>query len=63
MMVVKPNKRRMRYMRDNPSSLDAGKVRGADIVLRKPWERMIFVAGLGGAAVLGLVLVALNFWH
>ena len=32
------------------------KVRGADIVLRKPWERGVFIAGLAGAVVLGLVL-------
>ena len=32
-------------------------VRQGDIVLRKPWERGVFVAGLVGAIVLALVLV------
>jgi hypothetical protein len=32
------------------------KARGADIVLRKPWERGVFIAGLAGAVVLGLLL-------
>ena len=31
--------------------------RQGDIVLRKPWERGVFVAGLVGAIVLALVLV------
>jgi hypothetical protein len=32
-------------------------VRQGDIVLRKPWERGVFIAGLVGALVLALVLV------
>ena len=32
-------------------------VRQGDIVLRKPWERGVFIAGLVGAMVLALVLV------
>ena len=32
-------------------------VRQGDIVLRKPWERGVFVAGLVGAIVLAFVLV------
>jgi len=32
-------------------------VRQGDIVLRKPWERGVFIAGLVGAVVLALVLV------
>ena len=32
-------------------------VRQGDIVLRKPWERGIFVAGLFGAVVLAIVIV------
>ena len=32
-------------------------VRQGDIVLRKPWERGVFVAGLVGAAVLAIAIV------
>jgi small basic protein len=32
-------------------------VRQGDIVLRKPWQRGVFIAGLVGAVVLALVLV------
>lgn len=35
----------------------AEKVRGAEIVLRTRAERVIFVTGLAGAVLLGLVLV------
>lgn len=59
MLLVKPNKRRMRYMRD---SVDADDARGGDIVLRRPWPRAVFIAALAGAVVLGLILGAL-FWH
>jgi hypothetical protein len=50
-------------MRDSPSSLDEGKVRGGDIVLRRPWERVIFIGALGGAVVLALAVAAISFWH
>jgi small basic protein len=32
-------------------------VRQGDIVLRKPWERRVFIAGLVGAVVVALALV------
>ena len=32
-------------------------VRQGDVVLRKPWERVVFAAGLIGAIVLALVIV------
>ena len=35
----------------------AREVRQGDIVMRKPWERGVFIAGLVGAVVLALVLV------
>jgi hypothetical protein len=31
----------------------AGKARGGEIVLRKRWQRVVFIAGLAGAVVLG----------
>lgn len=36
----------------------ADKVRGATINLRKPWQRVVFMAGLfGGVALLALMLI------
>ena len=35
-------------------------VRQGDIVLRKPWERGVFVAGLVGAVVLALVILLIG---
>jgi hypothetical protein len=61
MVIVRPNLRRMRYMRDSPSTDSAADMRGGGIVWRKWWERVVF-AGLGGAIVLGLVL-AWHYWH
>jgi hypothetical protein len=40
-LIVKPNTRRMRYMRDSPSETTA-----------------ILVAGIAGAAVVGLIVLA-----
>jgi hypothetical protein len=45
-------------MPDQPGNYPAWKARGASINLRRPWQRAIFFAGLGGAVLLAL-LVAL----
>jgi hypothetical protein len=58
MVIIRPNLRRMRYMRDSPSTDSAAETRDGGIVWRKWWERVIF-AGLGAAIVLGLLLA----WH
>ena len=39
-----------------PPPYPAQKARGGDIVLRTPWERAVFVAGLAGVFVLALAL-------
>jgi hypothetical protein len=54
-LIVKPNTRRMRYMRDSPSETTVGE-RG--VVRRIRWERAILVAGIAGAAVVGLIVLA-----
>lgn len=41
---------------EQPPVYSGEKVRGGDIVLRKPWERGVFIAGLVGAVIVGLVL-------
>jgi hypothetical protein len=38
----------------------AQQVRQGDIVLRKPWQRGVFVAGLLGAIVLAILLVLIG---
>jgi hypothetical protein len=40
---------------------DAQKARGGEVVLRTRWERVVFIAGLVGAVVLGLVLAISGF--
>ncbi|HEU5016423.1 MAG TPA: peptide ABC transporter permease [Pseudolabrys sp.] len=41
---------------DEPPSYPASKTRGADIVLRKRWQRWVFVGGLVAAVVLALIV-------
>jgi hypothetical protein len=43
-------------MEERRHAYDADKVRGGEVVLRTRWERVAFIAGLGGAVMLGLVL-------
>ncbi|HEY3147311.1 MAG TPA: hypothetical protein VGJ75_13220 [Dongiaceae bacterium] len=33
----------------------AEKARGGEIILRKRWQRVVFIAGLAGAVLLGFV--------
>jgi hypothetical protein len=37
-------------------SYSAEKVRGGEIILRKPWQKAVFVAGLAGSILLLLAL-------
>jgi hypothetical protein len=60
MLVVKPNPRQMRYMRDSDSSEDMDKLRGGHVVMRMRWERVVFAAALGGAVAIGLIVLALH---
>jgi hypothetical protein len=39
----------------------ADKARGGDIILRRPWQRAVFILGLATPFV--LVVVLLLFWH
>ena len=41
---------------DKPPIYSGEEARGGDIVLRKPRERGVFMAGLVGAVVVGLIL-------
>ena len=44
-------------------SIDADKARGGEVILRTPWRRIVFLAGLAGAVMLGVVLAASRYWH
>jgi hypothetical protein len=39
--------------------ISAQDARGGEIILRKTWERIVFIAGLAGALIFGLVLAYL----
>ena len=39
-----------------PMAYPADKARGAEIVLRKPWQRFVFFGGLAGLAVFVVLL-------
>lgn len=43
--------------------IDSRQARGGEIVLRRGWERGVFIAGLAGAIALGVLLVALTYWY
>lgn len=39
----------------------AEKARGGEIILRKRWQRAVFIAGLAGIVILGFVFVLLGY--
>jgi hypothetical protein len=55
MLVVKPNLRRMLYMRDSPSETGSVRVRPAS---RLRWERVLLATGIAGVIVFGFALAA-----
>jgi hypothetical protein len=59
MLVVKPNPRRMQYMRDSPSEI--GTVRGRRLVDRLRWERVLVAAGVAGIIIAGLIVLATQY--
>jgi hypothetical protein len=40
----------------SPPEYPADKARGGEIILRRKWQRAVFIAGLAGAVVLVLLL-------
>ena len=42
-------------------SVSADEVRGGEVILKRRWERVVFIAGLAGCAVLGVVLALVGF--
>jgi hypothetical protein len=57
MLVVKPNKRRMRYMRDSPAENALAGPRGSRSVGRLRWERVFLAIGIAGVVVVGLIVL------
>jgi hypothetical protein len=43
--------------------ISSDSARGGDIVLRSRLERIVFIAGLAGAVLLGVVLATWAFWR
>jgi hypothetical protein len=43
-----------------PPPYPAEKARGGEIILRKPWQRALFIIGLAAPAVLLLVLLVVG---
>ena len=43
-----------------PPPYPAEKARGGEVVLRTRWQRVVFIAGLGGVFVLLLVLMVVR---
>ena len=70
MLVVRPNKRRMRYFRDSPSenaltdsrseNALAG-MRGGRSVGRLRWVRVLLAVGIAGAVVVGLIVFTTHY--
>lgn len=52
----------MAQNRNEPIVLSAEKARQGEIVLRKRWQRVVFIAGLAGMVVLA-VAVRFFAWH
>jgi hypothetical protein len=38
----------------------AEKARGGEIILRKRWQRAVFIASLGGAVILGIAVALMG---
>ena len=43
-----------------PTPYPAEKARGAEIELRRPWQRYVFIAGLAGAVVVAILAAWLH---
>ena len=60
MLVIKPNPRRMRYMRDSPSEGIGGR-RERGLIERLRWGRVLLATGAAGAVIAGLIALASHF--
>jgi hypothetical protein len=61
MLVVKPNKRRMRYFRDSPSENALAGMRGIRSAGRLRSERVFIALGVAGVVVAGLIALTAHY--
>jgi len=45
-----------------PPTYPAEKARGGDIILRRPWQRVVFIAGLAAPIILLVLLLLWGSW-
>jgi hypothetical protein len=45
-----------------PTDYDADKARGGEIILRRRWQRYVFIGALVGAVLLVLILKVIGSW-
>jgi hypothetical protein len=45
-----------------PKDYDADKARGGEIILRRAWQRYVFIGGLLGAVLLVIILGIIGTW-
>ena len=45
-----------------PQDYDADNGRGGDMILRRPWRRLVFIGGLIGAVLLVIILRIMGAW-
>ncbi len=61
MLVVKPNKRRMRYMRESPAENALAGTRGNRYVGGPQWGRVFLAVGIAGVVIVGLIALTAHF--
>jgi hypothetical protein len=61
MLVVKPNKRRMRQFRDSPAENGLARTPGSGYANGPRWGRGFLAAGIAGVIVLGIIALYLRF--
>jgi hypothetical protein len=59
-LIVKPNVRQMRYMRDSPAE-DPRPAHNRRPLYRMRWERVIVAGVVVGAVVVGLIVLAAHY--
>lgn len=58
MLVVKPNKRRMRQFRDSPAENALAPTRGSRLAGRPQWGRVFASVAVAGIVVVGLIALS-----
>jgi hypothetical protein len=56
------DQRRPDQRHDRPEPYPAEKARGGEIILRKRWQRVVFIGALAIAVLIGFFLSLWGFW-